>query len=122
MQKQLKIYIAGPYTHKEKIKREANVALAIDSAINIYKKGHFPYIPHLTHFVDSRAKELGINISWAKYMKWHDIWLSNCNGFLYLGSSKGADRELKKAKKLGIQIFYCVNDISAFKKNVNKSK
>lgn len=122
MSKPLKIYIAGPYTHKEKIRRETNVALAIDSAINIYKKGHFPYIPHLTHFVDMRAEELGIKIPWIKYMKWHDIWLDTCDAFLYLGSSKGADRELKKAEKLRIKIFHSVDDIPTFKKNINKSK
>jgi len=113
--KSLKIYIAGPYTDKTEEKKLKNVKIAIDAAVKIYKKGHFPYIPHLTHFVDKRVKKIGVRMRWKDYMKWHDAWLTICNAFLYLGSSKGADRELKKAKKLGKKIFYLTDEIPVVK-------
>ena len=109
--KPLKIYIAGPYTHKENKRKELNVSIAVDSAIKIFKKGHFPYTPHLTHFIDKRTKEIGVNLTWDDYMEWHDPWLIVSDAFLYLGSSEGADLELKKAKKLGKKIFYSINEI-----------
>jgi hypothetical protein len=115
--KPLKIYIASPYSHKESKIKETNATIVIDSAIKIFQKGHFPYAPHLTHFVDIRAKEIGVNITWRGYMKWHDVWLTVCDAFLYLGSSRGADRELKKAKKLGIKIFYSIDKIPTIYKS-----
>ena len=113
--KPLKIYIAGPYTNKENIRKELNVTAVIDTAIKIFKKGHFPYAPHLTHFVDKRTKKIGINLTWRDYMRWHDPWLILCDAFLYLESSRGADLELKKAKKLGKKIFYSIDKIPVIK-------
>ncbi|MDD5351629.1 MAG: DUF4406 domain-containing protein [Candidatus Omnitrophica bacterium] len=113
----MKIYIAGPYSDKSKKQRQKNTEYVVDVGIKIFLKGHFPYIPHLTHFVDLQAKKTKINIGWKDYMSWHDVWLTTCDAFLYLGSSKGADRELKKAKKLGKKIFYSLDEIYCAKKN-----
>lgn len=115
VKKSSKIYIAGPYTNKENFRKELNVTVAIDAAINIFKKGHFPYVPHLTHFVDKRTKKFGLKLTWDDYMKWHDTWLAVCDALLYLGSSQGADIELKKAKKLGKKIYYSIDKIPVVK-------
>ncbi len=114
----LKIYIAGPYSSKKKEKQRSNVAVVIDAAINVFKKGHFPYAPHLTHYVDIRARKLGVKLSWADYMVWHDAWLVVCDVFLYLGNSKGADQELKIAKKLQKKIYHSVEEIPTIKRAV----
>jgi len=107
----LKIYIAAPYSANKKERREKNVEAAIDVAITLYKKGHFPYLPHLTHLVDKRAKKTSITMVWSDYMKWHKPWLMACDAFFYLGSSKGADIELQLAKDLGKIIFYSVEEV-----------
>ena len=108
----LKIYVAGPYTAQTIDERRENVNRAIDVAIHIFKKGHFPYIPHLTHFVDERAKEIGIDLQWDDYIAWDLAWLELCDALLMLGSSKGADMELEHAKKLGLRIFSSVEEIT----------
>ena len=95
----LKIYIAAPYSADTKEKRKKNVETVIDAALVLFKKGHFPYVPHLTHWVDERAKKTNIAMEWEGYMRWHRPWLETCDAFLYLGSSKGADLELQMAKK-----------------------
>jgi len=107
----LKIYIGAPYSGETEEERVRNVEAAIDAACILFQKGHFPYIPHLTHFVDKRTKETKIIFKWEDYMKWHKPWLEACDGFLYLSSSKGADLELQTAKDLKKLIFYSIEEI-----------
>lgn len=107
----LHIYIAGPYTAAEPASLEKNAKTAIDAGIAILKKGHIPFIPHLTHYVDLRAHELGMEISWTEYMQWDQAWLDKCDALLYLGSSRGADIELSRAVSRGMQVFHSLNEI-----------
>jgi len=107
----LKIYIAAPYSAETKEERGKNTKAVIDIALTLFKKGHFPYIPHLTHWVDERAKGTGIAMKWEDYMKWHRPWLEACDAFFYLNSSKGTDLELQMAKKLRKTIFYSIDEV-----------
>jgi len=107
----LKIYIAASYSAKTEEDRKKNAEAAIDAALVLFQKGHFPYIPHLTHWVDKRAKETKVAMEYEDYMRWHRPWLETCGAFLYLNGSKGADLELQVAKKLGKTIFYSVDEV-----------
>jgi len=111
MSKPLKIYIAGPYTAATADQVHNNVNRAIDAGLVLFLKGHFPYIPHLTHFVDGRAAETGIGLEWTDYMKWDFPWLAACDALLYLKGSRGADLELEKAKELGKIVFLSIDEI-----------
>ena len=110
----LKIYIAAPYSADTEEEREKNTEAVINAALALFKKGHFPYIPHLTHWVDKRAKETNVVMEWKDYIKWHRPWLETCDAFLYLNSSKGTDLELQIAKDLGKPIFYSVDEVPVF--------
>ena len=107
----MRIYIAGPYTAATPDALEANAKNAIDAGLTVLQKGHVPFIPHLTHYVDLRAKEIKIEIGWNDYMKWDDAWLEQCDALLYLSSSKGADIERKRAESLGKIIFISLHDV-----------
>jgi hypothetical protein len=107
----LKIYIAGPYTAATEAERVKNVNAAIDASFVLYSQGHYPYIPHLTHFIDQRAKEVGFTLEWEDYIRWDLTWLEFCDALLYLGSSRGADLELKAAQKAGKLIFYSLSEV-----------
>ena len=109
--KPLKIYIAGPYTAATEAERIKNVNAAIDASFVLFSQGHYPYIPHLTHFIDQRAKELNFKMEWGDYIRWDLVWLEFCDALLYLASSKGADLELKAAQKAGKKIFYSLDEI-----------
>lgn len=109
--KSLKIYIAGPYSADTMEGKLNNTNKAIDIGIQLYKKGHYPYIPHLTHWIDLRSKEINIDLAWEDYIKWDLKWLDTCDALLYLGKSKGADIELEYAIKKEKIIFYSVNEI-----------
>ncbi len=110
-QKRLRIYIAGPYTNGNSGSLNDNVRRAIDIGLRVWKKGHYPFIPHLTHFVDLFAKERGIRMDWRDYIEWDRPWLEICDALLYIASSRGADLELAKAKAQGLRIYTDVDQI-----------
>lgn len=112
----MRIYIAGPYTAKNYNGHEANTLRAIDAGIAVFRKGHVPYVPHLTHYVDLRAKQAGIKMTWNDYIKWDLPWLDLCDALLYLDKSKGADLELRRAQKLNKRIFYSLTEIPRAKR------
>lgn len=107
----MKIYVSGPYTANTIEQMETNVAKAIDAGLALYQKGHYPYIPHLTHYIDNRAKETRISMSWEDYMEWDKSWLVECDAILYLGNSKGADIELELAKNLKKVVYTSVESV-----------
>ena len=51
------IYVAGPYTATTPKGVEDNVTLAIDTGIELMKLGWYPFIPHLTHYIELRNAE-----------------------------------------------------------------
>jgi hypothetical protein len=112
--KRLKIYVAGPYTPANcslhdaaKIAHE-NTKLAINVGVEIIKKGHIPFIPHLTHFMHLESeKPLPKEFYYA-----YDIeWLKNCDALYYIGRSPGADRELIWAEQNGLKIYRYIIEI-----------
>lgn len=107
----LKIYIASPYSAETEEQRELNTMRAIDAGIQLYLQGYFPYIPHLTHWIDKRALETGVNLQWQDYINWDLCWLKECDALLYLGKSKGTDIELEEAQKTGIEVFFSIEDL-----------
>lgn len=118
--KPLRIYIAGPYTACTKWNIERNVRTAIDVGIALFKKGHFPFIPHLTHYVDIRAYNTGFPITWKEYMARDLAWLEVADALFFVGESKGADMELEAARALGINIYYTLSEVPNVKSNLNK--
>ncbi|MGY5876211.1 MAG: DUF4406 domain-containing protein [Candidatus Thorarchaeota archaeon] len=107
----MKIYVAGPYTASNIEQIEANVQRAIDAGIQIWKKGHFPFIPHVLHWVDLRAHELEIPMNWDDYMLWDAPWLDDCDALFLLAESKGALIEHDRAKEEGKVIFHSIEEI-----------
>jgi len=109
--KSMKIYVAGPYTGSTLEEIEENVRRAMEAGLKIWKKGHFPYIPHLTHWPDILSKELSIKMDWEDYMNWHAPWVDHCDGLFLLAESKGALLECNHAKEEGKIIFHSLEDI-----------
>lgn len=107
----MKIYVAGPYTGANLEEIEANVRRAMEAGLKIWKKGHFPYIPHLTHWPDILARELEIEMDWEDYMKWHAPWVDHCDALFLLADSKGALLELKRAEEEGKTVFHSLDEI-----------
>lgn len=114
--KSMKIYVAGPYSGSTREEIEENVRKAMETGLRIWKKGHFPYIPHLTHWPDLLAKDLDIEMEWADYMNWHAPWVDHCDALFLMAESKGALLEYNRAKKEGKIIFHTLEEIPTVKR------
>jgi hypothetical protein len=99
----VRVYVAGPYTKGDVA---VNVANAIDAGTTIAEAGHFPFIPHLTHFWHYRSEH--------PYEFWiaQDLeWLKVCDAVVRLpGESSGADGEVAVAQKRGTPVFHSLAD------------
>ena len=100
----IKIYIGGPYSKGDTV---LNVRNAVMAAEQVLRRGHIPYIPHLTmlwHFISPHEYQF-----WLDY----DIeWLRLCDALLRLpGESSGADKEVALSEGLGKPVYYSVHEI-----------
>lgn len=101
----LKIYISAPYTKGDVA---LNVRRAIKAADELLEKGHYPYIPHLTHFWHLVSPH-----DWDVWLEIDLAYLPSCDAVLRLdGESKGADIEVGAAEQSGIPIYYSLEEIS----------
>jgi hypothetical protein len=108
------IYVAHPYTPDVEDKHEAarlahkNVQESIQVSLKLIKLGHYPYNPLLTHYLHLEQDGTIPKEFWYRY---DFVFLDYCDALLYLGQSNGTDRELEYAKKIGLAIFYAVDEI-----------
>ena len=107
----MKIYVAGPYTGATRAEVQDNVNRAIDAGIELFQRGHQPYVPHLTDLVDVRARETGLGMSWENFMAWDTPWLQASDALLLLAESRGALMELREAERLGKRIFLSMDEV-----------
>ena len=109
------IYVSGPYSAEKEEDRLKNTQTAIDIGIELIRKGHTVLIPHLSHYTDMRAQELGIELPLECWMKQDLELLEGCDALFFIGESKGACIELERAKELGLQIFYSMEEVPGVK-------
>jgi len=116
--KRLHIYVAGPYTPKEPCTlhdasrvAQQNTLKAIKIGNAIFAKGHYAFIPHLSHYTHINCeRNLGHEADfWYQYdLTFLRQW---ANALFYMSPSYGADIELKEAKRLYYRIFKRIGDI-----------
>lgn len=100
----LKIYVSGPYTLGD---QAANVRNAVLAGIEIMKWGHYPFIPHLSHFTHYLIPH-----AYEVWMQQDFAWLKVCNVLVRLpGLSSGADREVALAIEEGIVVCEGMEDL-----------
>jgi len=122
----MRIYIAGPYCPKDCSLHEApavaqrNVDKAIEIAMVLFEKGHYAFVPHLSHYLNihySRKQELTAEFYYKYDLSFLDHWAT---AFFYISTSKGADIELLRAAKLKLPIYYKLEDIPCVTTNGGK--
>ena len=107
----MRVYVAGPCTGATRAEVMDNVNRAIEAGIQIFRRGHVPYVPNLTDLVDQRVRETGREMSWEDFMRWDAPWLAACDALLHLAPSRGADIELREAERLGKTIFRSLDEM-----------
>ena len=107
MKKPLLIYIAAPYTEGDVIQ---NVRRALECADILFAKGYIPYCPLLNvfwHFLSPK--------SWDDWMKIDLAILERCDAVFRLdGSSIGANKEVRFSDKIGLPIFYSIEELEEY--------
>ena len=98
------IYVSGPYSLGDVSKNIRRACLAGDA---ILRKGHIPFIPHLSHLWHLISPK-----TWEEWLRIDTALIGLCDALLRLpGESKGADLEVAEAKKLCMFIYYAVEEI-----------
>ena len=102
----MKVYIAAPYTMGDV---GQNIKRVIDCADALCRRGHTPFVPHLTHLwhlISPKPPSF-----WYAYDL---LWLDLCDALLQLpGESLGADKEVEYAKEHFIPVYYSVEELNA---------
>ncbi len=112
------ILIAGPYrsgTGNDPILIQQNMDRLEAPALPIFRKGHIPMIGEWVAnplMKMAGSKEVGDAIfTEIQYPASHRV-LAKCDAILRIeGVSNGADQDVKLAKKLGLKVYYDINDI-----------
>lgn len=121
----LTVYLAGPYTpydaspHSAPKVAHENVVRAIDFGIDVADRGHFPFIPHYSHFMHIYGKK---EMPYEFYTEQDFKWLEKCDAIFYykdkIGEMKrgltGAERELQEAIKQRKLVFFSVEEIPKY--------
>jgi hypothetical protein len=112
MSESLLIYVAGPYSAPSEHGRIANTERALAAGLSVMQRGHYPIIPHLSHWFDLwHEREHGQRLDGEVYMQWDFVLLMRCDALLYLAPSPGADRELALAESLGMPVYRTIDDV-----------
>lgn len=109
------IYVSGPYSpssdEKDPDKREKiidkNIRKAEEVALDITKKGHFPFVPHTM----MRGWEDGGKVSREKALQICHKWIERCDALFFIAPSAGAESERQVAVKLSLPIYRNIEDI-----------
>ena len=112
------ILIAGPYrsgTNNDPKLIKANLERLEAPALAIFRKGHVPMVGEwvaLPLMKLAGSKEIGDEIFHEiQYPVAHRL-LKKCDAILRIeGASKGADQDVEIGKKLGLKIYYSIEEI-----------
>ena len=111
----IKVYIASPYTKGDHLE---NVNVQMDMYSELLDLGFLPFAPLYTHYIHVRHRK--------DYDTWMDVdynWIEVCDVLLRLpGESGGADLEVAHAKKIGMPVFYSVEELLKWYEEKNNNK
>lgn len=105
----MRIFISGPYSASHPREVQRNVSKAIYHAIFLMKKGHSVFVPHLSHYIHIHP---ACPFEYEEYLRNDMAWLEVSEAVLRLpGASVGADKEVERAKELGIPVYHSIEEI-----------
>jgi len=116
MDEPLRIFVAGPYCayncdpHLATQVTQRNLDTAIWIANRIIDRGHYAFVPHLTHYLHIHNSCRVDRKDW--YCEYDntflDLW---ANALFLIAPSPGSNKELERAVQRGYLIFNHVDDI-----------
>lgn len=112
----IKIYVAGAYSAPNVISVLDNMRRGMQLSYKVLKAGFAPFVPwfdyHFTLIGETTLQEYyNYSISWLEVSDAMIVVPENAE------TSKGTQNEIETAKKLGIPIFYNLEDLIAWSKS-----
>jgi hypothetical protein len=102
-----KVYLAGPYSKGDPLQNTLKAMTVGEAVVDM---GGVPFIPHLSHYRHEQNPR--------PYQYWieEDLeWLPVCHALYRIpGESPGADGEVAEAERLGIPVFYSLEELAKF--------
>lgn len=106
-----KIYVMGPYSAPTSAERQYNTTIAMQIGVALIKKGHDPFIPHLTHYLDEYAKSMGVELPNEFWCRYDFHWMPLCDAGYFIGPSAGANRERFLMRTLGRPVYTTLDQV-----------
>lgn len=107
----MRVFLASPYSAPLPATRMRNVHRSLEAAVALIHRGHEPFMPLVSHYIDQFATTSGRPISRDRWMEFCLSWLATCQAVLCLGPSPGVDQEVARALELGIPVYDRVEDV-----------
>lgn len=112
------ILIAGPYrsgTNDDPQLMQQNLEKLESAALPLFRKGHIPFIGEwmALPLIRLAGSQKPGDAAWEliQYPVAHRM-LEKCDAVLRLeGASKGADEDVRKAKEMGLKVYYRLEDV-----------
>jgi hypothetical protein len=112
------ILIAGPYrggTNDDPVLMQQNLSRLEAVALPLFRKGHVPMIGEWVALplIQLAGSTRPGDAAWEEiqYPVAHRL-LEKCDAVLRLeGASKGADEDVRKARELGLPVYYRIEDV-----------
>jgi hypothetical protein len=101
----MRLYLAGPYSHKTKEEREHNVGQAREAMVQLLAAGHSVFCPHTL----TDGLEHDDRLTYEDFMRNDLDFLRLCDGIVMLpgwGESKGSQIECNEAWQLSLKCWY----------------
>jgi len=113
-----RVYVAGCYSAIRKRDNSAlgvlnNINRGVHAGVELVKLGYAPYIPWLDCIAHIANPEPG-SLSIQDCYDWSMAWLEVSNAMLVLPGwtkSKGTQKEIKRALKLGIPVYFTLEEL-----------
>lgn len=106
------IYVSGRYSSDDHSAKVANIRLAFEFAVRLWRMGWGVFCPHLnTAFMENRK------IDYESFMKFDLLMVEKCDAIFMLPNwteSPGAQRERRHALTYGKVVFYNLQDAKRY--------
>ena len=106
------IYVAGKYTASTEEGKQLNTDEAMWYGVMLEGLGYHAVVPHLSHYLDSMAQAMEVDIPYKTWIQRGLFLLSNCDAMLVISESPGVKREIAFAKNNHIPIYYSLDELN----------
>ena len=107
-----KVYVAGPYSGDNVADVLSNIGRGEHMAALLFEMGYAPFCPW--HDKDFRIKRPDAEFKLNQYYEFSMSWLRVSDCLLVLPNyenSKGTLAEIEEANKIGIPVYYSINEL-----------